>query len=389
MGAADAREVREPRWFGYPGGTAHAFVTRSSAIPEASDEKGRAKAICPARLVASRLSHPTEKMGRCKLCVKQTAPPAAPTRKASWRGHAGSLAHAFVTIDGKLQALADAEGRVKALCPERVKCNGLVTATRKALRCEACVKKARSVDATVIKIGRGMGERFPEVTDSGAYVGDPASAEKRRRAEISAISGDALKSNKKIVKALRAGDEEKGRELARELDARGPAAEVPTAPNASAPKPARQAGGRGVVGRDDPQNSSPGPAVYRGRDMTGVVPRPRKDGAGPARDTMCGPTGRVRTDRRITDGAVDIVGGRYGYLTGAEYRAMSKTRKRRYWETVKRNAGFAEAARKVEKEKSGRLAENIAKRDKASGLTAEQRERARRAAVDFVVRVSA
>ena len=134
----------------------------------------------------------------------------------------------------------------------------------------------------------------------------------------------------------------------------------------------------GAVHTEDRQNPSADDMVggaqagtYRGhtsltsgRDMTGAVPRERKEdklngGTKPVRTTMDMPLGRerldasARTDRKIVataDGAkivTDRVGGKFGYLNGAEFAKLSRTAKRRYWDKVKkaRTAATAKALR--------------------------------------------
>lgn len=134
----------------------------------------------------------------------------------------------------------------------------------------------------------------------------------------------------------------------------------------------------GAVHTEDRQNPSADDMVggaqagtYRGhtsltsgRDMTGAMPRERKEdklngGTKPVRTTMDMPLGRerldvsVRTDRKIVataDGAkivTDRVGGKFGYLNGAEFAKLSRTAKRRYWDKVKkaRTAAAAKALR--------------------------------------------
>lgn len=62
----------------------------------------------------------------------------------------------------------------------------------------------------------------------------------------------------------------------------------------------------------------------------------------------------------------DVVGGRYGYLTGDEYRALNKTRKRRYWARVSQNKARAKVARGIQREK------NKAVGQRGSGPTASR-----------------
>lgn len=132
----------------------------------------------------------------------------------------------------------------------------------------------------------------------------------------------------------------------------------------------------GAVHTEDRQNPSADDLVggaqagtYRGhtsltsgRDMTGVMPREREEGGKPVRTTLDMPLGRerldisARTDKKIVstdDGAkivTDRVGGKYGFLNGADFSKLSRTAKRRYWDKVKkaRTAAAAKALRDSE-----------------------------------------
>lgn len=132
----------------------------------------------------------------------------------------------------------------------------------------------------------------------------------------------------------------------------------------------------GAVHTEDRQNPSADDLVggaqagtYRGhtsltsgRDMTGVMPREREEGGKPVRTTLDMPLGRerldisARTDKKIVstdDGAkivTDRVGGKYGFLNGADFSKLSRTAKRRYWDKVKkaRTAAAVKALRDSE-----------------------------------------
>lgn len=129
----------------------------------------------------------------------------------------------------------------------------------------------------------------------------------------------------------------------------------------------------GAVHTEDRQNPSADDMVggaqagtYRGhtsltsgRDMTGVLPKERAEGGKPVRTTLDMPLGRerldisARTDKKIVSTAdgvkvvTDRVGGKFGYLNGAEFAKLSRTAKRRYWDKVKkaRTAAAAKALR--------------------------------------------
>ncbi len=120
----------------------------------------------------------------------------------------------------------------------------------------------------------------------------------------------------------------------------------------SAPEGREESGNRAMV--------APGPALVRGaamRPQAGPVvkrsastPYERPSEAVDARTgwaglagTMYGPTGRVRLDREAS--TVRMVGGRYGYLTGKEYEALSRSQQRKYWARLKRDADFRERRR--------------------------------------------
>lgn len=139
-------------------------------------------------------------------------------------------------------------------------------------------------------------------------------------------------------------------------------------------------------GRDESKTrapASPGPAMYRGRAMEpcagpvevrhggegvdpvagarsarGVraVPDPRQEtvpgvdaevdtrtGFAASAGTMYGPTGGMRLDREAS--TVPVHGGRYGYLTFAQYDALSRTQQRKYWVRIKKNEDFADRQR--------------------------------------------
>jgi len=130
----------------------------------------------------------------------------------------------------------------------------------------------------------------------------------------------------------------------------------------------------GAVHTEDRQNPSADDLVggaqagtYRGhtsltsgRDMTGTMPREREEGGKPVRTTMDMPLGRERLDVssnvdkvivQTEHGAkivTDRVGGRYGFLNGADYHKLSRSAQRRYWVKVKKARTAALAAKSQE-----------------------------------------
>lgn len=106
--------------------------------------------------------------------------------------------------------------------------------------------------------------------------------------------------------------------------------------------------------------SSPGPAMYRGRAMTPMATDPvvyrvgeerpapvepvdERTGFAASAGTMYGPTGGERMDREAS--TVPMHGGRYGYLTKAQYDALSRTQQRKYWGKLARMTRQAAAHR--------------------------------------------
>lgn len=105
-------------------------------------------------------------------------------------------------------------------------------------------------------------------------------------------------------------------------------------------------------------------SLTSGRDMTGAMPRERAEGGKPVRTTMDMPLGRerldisARTDKAIVstgDGVkivTDRVGGKFGFLNGAEYHKLSRSAQRRYWVKVKRARNAA--AEKANRDSQGK-----------------------------------
>jgi hypothetical protein len=114
-------------------------------------------------------------------------------------------------------------------------------------------------------------------------------------------------------------------------------------------------------GRDEKKNraaSSPGPALVRGRAMAPVQPQ---SGFLAVAGTMYGPIGRDRMDRESS--TVPMHGGTYGYLTEAEYEALSRTQQRKYWAKLRSMAQRSEQrrsdARKSRDAKAGQVGSEI------------------------------
>lgn len=92
-------------------------------------------------------------------------------------------------------------------------------------------------------------------------------------------------------------------------------------------------------GRDERKNraaSSPGPALVRGRNMPPVQPQ---SGFAASAGTMYGAIGRPRMDREAS--TVPLHGGKYGYLTRAQYDALSRSRQRKYWTYIAKQERYA------------------------------------------------
>jgi hypothetical protein len=154
----------------------------------------------------------------------------------------------------------------------------------------------------------------------------------------------------------------------------------------SVPMPVAERDPEGREERASRTAASPGPAMYRGRamepmasevsvcgaqdelpmDMAGTrssrgvrsIPDPRSADAEPGGDavldtrtgfaglagTMYGPTGGERMDREAS--TVPMHGGPFGYLTLAQYEALSRTHQRKYWAKLKRLTDQAKAHRR-------------------------------------------
>lgn len=105
-------------------------------------------------------------------------------------------------------------------------------------------------------------------------------------------------------------------------------------------------------------------SLTSGADMTGVMPKERKEGGKPVRTTLDRPLGRERldvsanVDRKIVQTAngakvvLDRVGGKFGTKTQAEYDKLSRSAQRRYWRDVK--AARTAYAESVKSEKPGK-----------------------------------
>lgn len=105
-------------------------------------------------------------------------------------------------------------------------------------------------------------------------------------------------------------------------------------------------------------------SLSSGRDMTGVQPRERAEGGKPVRTTLDTPLGRERLDISANVDKVivqtehgakvvtDRVGGKFGFLNGADYHKLSRSAQRRYWTKVK--AARTAALAKAERESKGK-----------------------------------
>lgn len=166
------------------------------------------------------------------------------------------------------------------------------------------------VGAHDVKLSLGEGPQVP-VTDEGTRVGDPRDAAVRR--ELDAIE-------------IRKGE-----------------VAVPAAEHKD---PVETTGhGRGpVLVRGRAMEPFAGElALFSAGTPVGerVTVMPEDVRKGWSAQTMNGPTGRERSEREA------MVGGRYGFLTQVQFRALSRTQKRRYWEKVRKANAFAASHRRA------------------------------------------
>jgi hypothetical protein len=165
------------------------------------------------------------------------------------------------------------------------------------------------VGAHDVKLSLGEGPQIP-VTDEGTRVGDPRDAAVRR--ELDAVE-------------VRKG-------------------EVPVPAACTDPVEATGHGRGPVLVRGRAMEPFAGEMALfpvgtpEGERVTGMPEDTRK---GWSSQTMNGPTGRERSEREA------MVGGRYGFLTQVQFRALSRTQKRRYWDKVKKANAFAASHRRT------------------------------------------
>lgn len=235
----------------------------------------------------------------------------------TWLGYENGKTHAFLIPDGETPT-----GKIRAMCPGSFDSARLMD--KGTDRCKLCVK-ATATDTR--KQGTGLSEPTTEVVATGAQQGAPRESEAVRAAEIREISGDADKANAAIGERLLFGDRGAAVELARELDARGPAAPVPSAV-------------RAPVGQRD-HGMLDGVAMVQGPNMAPVQPTWRNPATGEVEPAAAylGGSLRDRVDRTVV--SPPMVGGKYGYLTQEQYDRLKRTSQRRYWEKVKKQRDYA------------------------------------------------
>lgn len=233
-------------------------------------------------------------------------------QKVRWLGYASGKSHGFLVPAGPLES---ATGTLKAVCGKSLDIARLAGDDQ---RCKSCVT---ALTEDTRKRGTGLSEGQVEHVATGAQDGAPREAEMRRTAEVALISGDAAKNNAAIVEALRAGDRAGAMEGARKLDARGPAAPVPSAQ-------------RAPVGSRD-HGMLDGVAMVQGANMDPVQPMWRNPATGESEPAAAflGGTLNERADREAS--TVAVVGGTYGYLTRDEVDALSRSQRRKYWAKIK------------------------------------------------------
>lgn len=234
-----------------------------------------------------------------------------------WRQYGTGKTHAFLIPEG-----GELSGKVRAMCPGSFRADRLADAGTD--RCKLCVK-AMAVDAR--KRGSGLSEPSTEVVATGAQQGAPREAEAVREAEIRVISGDADEANAAIAERLLYGDRGAAVGLARELDARGPAAPVPSAD-------------RAPVGQRD-HGMLDGVAMVQGANMAPVQPMWRNPVTGEVEPAAAylGGSLRDRVDRTVV--SPPMVGGRYGYLTRDQYEGLTRSQQRKYWAKIKKQNDYA------------------------------------------------
>lgn len=255
--------------------------------------------------------------------------------------------------------------------------------TRANLHAKRGVVLQHVMRGETLPASRALSEPRVQPTDTGTRVGDPEAGSKRRATEIDGAwqRGTVLV---KIKTGRRVKTEERpatGENLRTALDQakatlkRLTKAESITEQTAlvaslrrrltacedgeSAMDAPSGEASQGVTTRDDVTRTAgqrdeariDGVAMTRGRD-TGTLTQEQwqagQEGKqGPRRTTLDAPLGRERVDPRVLEptGIDELSGGRYGYLTHAEYDALSATRKRRYRAYVQTAKERAQRAR--------------------------------------------
>lgn len=156
------------------------------------------------------------------------------------------------------------------------------------------------VGAHDVKADLGEGPQIP-VTDAGSHVGDPRDAAVRREVE--------------------------GRVVAEPVTVRYDAASRAYVHGNLTPR--RDAS---VADPVEARGHGRAPVLVRGRAMAPVQPQ---GGYAAAAGTMAGPIGWERSEPE------EFVGGHYGYLTDAQYKALTRTQQRHYWNRVGKQRRYA------------------------------------------------
>ena len=276
-----------------------------------------------------------------------------------WIGYRGAATHAFALPAGPWES-PTGDGKIKSVCGTTLE---LARVHGDDVRCKRCVKLSN--DMATPKYGKGLSEPQVDLVHTGNEQGTPREAEAKVAAEILEISGDAIKYNAAIVEALREGDKDAAKDMANDLDRRGPAAPVPMGPSLRARKGVngsvkRSAGQRGEARED-------GSAFVPGRDPgTRTLEQWQEAQTGkPGRTTLDEPAGRIRPDAgavqlvdgkhdrtRVACGAMecehvimDIPANRSEAITWRQYAKLSRSQQRKAW---------ARASRVVAEEKRAR-----------------------------------
>lgn len=185
------------------------------------------------------------------------------------------------------------------------------------------------VGAHDVKVDLGEGPEIP-VTDEGTRVGDPRDAAVRREVDANKVrAGKQAMPEGGVADPVITTGHNRGAAMYRGRAMRPMATKVVTYPkNEERPEPA--------------------------------APLDTRTGFAASAGTMYGPTGRERTERE------EYVGGAYGWLTQGQYRKLSRTQQRKYWDKIHKRRTFTAQRRKAAQ--AGRVSvEDEVKRLRAVG----------------------